>query len=131
MDPELWCVHLIGPDTVIAAESREEAAEGAGSVSPGDGGGGILMAIGNTYCSPLPVWQCWDPEVAEEADAKEISAHYADHAAELFAERRHSEDDYPERRTVHVRDAEGNLSAFEVRTEPSVEFRSAPVEVKK
>lgn len=25
MDPELWCVLIIGPDTVIAAESREEA----------------------------------------------------------------------------------------------------------
>lgn len=89
------------------------------------------MAIGNTYYPPLPVWRCWDPEVAVEADAKEIHAHYADHAAELFAERRHSEDDYPERRTVHVRDADGILSAFEVRAEPSVEFRSTQIEVKK
>lgn len=88
------------------------------------------MAIGNNYCPPPPKWRCWDPLGAAEADAKEVECLYADHAAELFAERRHAEDDYPERRTVHVRGAGGELLAFEVYAEPSVELRSKRVEVK-
>jgi hypothetical protein len=66
----------------------------------------------------------WDFDNCSQGEAESIHAVDAEAAALIYAER-HYPDDYPEVQAIAVRDPLGKrFSMFNVRAEPSVEFRA-------
>ncbi len=68
-------------------------------------------------------YRCWDPDDCNEDGATAIvNRSSSESAAEEFAAKRYDKDDYPEKRTVCVRDEQGDLTRWIVTAEPSVNF---------
>ena len=65
-------------------------------------------------------FRCWDEERQDESEALLIEAPTAKTAAEMFCEKRFSQDSYPQHRTIHV--AQWAPVVFEVETRNSPEF---------
>lgn len=70
----------------------------------------------------------YDPDTMDPEDGSVVETNFSspyayEYAAKQWAEKRHADDDYPERRTVVVRlIATGNEERFEVEARPSVDF---------
>lgn len=72
----------------------------------------------------MAVFRCWFPDNGDEEDGEDVSHIQADWAAEEYAEREYSDNDYPNETTVWVRDPDGELTKWTVCAEPSVTFKA-------
>ncbi len=74
-------------------------------------------------------YMCWDPDDADESEAKPVDGFSPEDAARVFAERRYPSCDFPAHQTILVRDTYQVLHAFDVAAIAEVTFRATPMPV--